>query len=406
MHPQHYALIKVFRIYALFLLGEDGEKIIYIGKTAGRRLSAVYSNHIHMKNTATEPFFGTEATERPSLHLLETLQTTTADAYRHVLCWIYLFQKKDYRVINHEKMQLQASHLHPQTLDILKTIPQEDLPELLMRTRLVRLQDADLPPSPPSKSEPTPDKNTQLSIRLTESEKARFNRFAEKLRRNQRETFLYLLESSTGNHREAIQSSRRAEKTIHKLKQKNSQLQKHLSQLEQQTAPEFQRIAILQKNHAFYCRGLSLYLQQCLPPPTEKTPLPSMHYKKFKRLLPDGLRYDYPSEVGFAIIRPEAILYGNHSAWFLVGLREDGSRCKLRMYPKASNMGIPIKSDYGMEGSLWFLGWQKAADGAMDLVFAIPLPPPMPQQTSVSVSSTMKKTPLDDQIANAATRRG
>ena len=63
MHPQHYTLIKDFRIYALFLLGEDGEKIIYIGKTAGRRLSAVYSNHIHMKNAATEPFFGSEAKE-------------------------------------------------------------------------------------------------------------------------------------------------------------------------------------------------------------------------------------------------------------------------------------------------------------------------------------------------------
>ena len=146
MHSQHYTLIKVFRIYALFLLGEDGEKIIYIGKTAGRRISAVYSNHIHGKNAATEPFFGTEATERPSLHLLETLQIATADAYRHVLCWINLFQQKGYRVINHEKMQLQASHLRPQALDILKMLPQEDLPELLMRTRLVRLQDADFRP--------------------------------------------------------------------------------------------------------------------------------------------------------------------------------------------------------------------------------------------------------------------
>ena len=106
------------------------------------------------------------------------------------------------------------------------------------------------------------------------------------------------------------------------------------------------------------------------------------------------------------MVQPEAILYGKHSAWFLVGLWEDGSYCKLRMYPKASNMGIPIKSDYGTEGSLWFLGWQKAADGAMDLVFAIPLLPPMPQQTSVLAASTPKKMTLDDQSANAATRRG
>ena len=33
-----------------------------------------------------------------------------------------------------------------QALDILKMLPQEDLPELLMRTRLVRLQDADFRP--------------------------------------------------------------------------------------------------------------------------------------------------------------------------------------------------------------------------------------------------------------------
>ena len=83
MNSKHYTELKSFRIYALVL---PSEEIAYIGKTSGKRLSAVFSNHVCGKVAATSPYFGKMPDQYPALHLLETIHTSTAEAYRHVLC--------------------------------------------------------------------------------------------------------------------------------------------------------------------------------------------------------------------------------------------------------------------------------------------------------------------------------
>lgn len=91
-------------------------------------------------------------------------------------------------------------------------------------------------------------------------------------------------------------------------------------------------------------------------------------------LLPDE-EYNYPEKEGFYLIRLEAILWGNHKSCFYAATCSDGNRYKFRYYTKDWFVGVPPRgSGYEEQDSLWLVGCKRAADGAMDLIAAMPFP--------------------------------
>ena len=105
----------------------------------------------------------------------------------------------------------------------------------------------------------------------------------------------------------------------------------------------------------------------------------------------------------------EAVLWGNslHRACFLIGIGEDGQRYKLRHYPKNNFFGIPfLDSPYARKGTWWHIGCQRAKDGSMDIVSALPVPTPGSSEIAETKNLTQsQKSALDDIIQNAANRR-
>jgi len=372
MTSKHYNDQKRFCVFALVL---PSEEIAYIGKTSGKRLSAVFSNHVCGKVAATSPYFGKMPDQYPALHLLETIHASTAEAYRHVLCWIHRFRSNGYQVINHSGSLKQASRLLPTTQDILQTLPKDELDVLLARTKLAHPTDAD--EKSVSMSKETAEKMERLSIRLSNHDKARFTQLSTKLHCGQRETFRFLLDIAAQKDREITQFARYIPKEIRGLEKENAHLKTKLSRLQNRIAPEFQRLSALQARQDFFQYGIRAYIQTYYPMPYSGTPLPTTSYKKFMRSLPPGNEYVYPDADGFLLFFPEALLYGTRPALFVVGVAQ-GKRYKLRIYDKPSNIGFSLKSPYGTIGSRWYLGFRRAKDNAMDLTIALPLPSDQP----------------------------
>lgn len=394
MNSKHYTVQKSFRVYALVL---PGEEIAYIGKTAGKRLSAVFSNHVCGKVAATSPYFGKTENQFPELHLLETIHTSTAEAYRHVLCWIHRFQSNGYQVINHSGSLAQASQLLPATQSILQTLPEDDLDVLLARTKLVHPTDADQKPA--SAQTDVAEKIERLNIRLSIHDKARFTQLSTQLHYGQRDAFRFLLDIAEQKDREITQFARYVQKDMRSLEKENAHLAKQLSRLQNRTSPEFQRLSALQAHQDFCQHGIREYIQTYYPMPSGGTPLPTTSYRKFMRSLPPGKEYLYPDEDGFLLFFPEALLYGTRTALFVVGSAQ-GKRYNLRIYNKPSNIGFSLKSPYGTIGSRWYLGFRRANDGAMDLTVALPLP--SEHESGIHCQNTAPLPSLDDLIQSAS----
>lgn len=394
MQANHYTGQKHFLVYALVL---PDETLVYIGKTAGKRLSAAYSQHIRGKIAATRDYFSKEEGCRPDLHLLEVIDTTAALAYRHVLCWIHRFQEADFQPLNHEGSLTQAARLLPETQRILDSFPHEEIQVLLSRTKLDRITAADAKSvSPPSHASRCV---TQLSLRLTETEKTAFTSFAKKMHCNQREAFLYFMEAAFEKQGDLLQVSHRSKKTIDALSKENEKLRRQNQRLRNHTSPEFQQIDNLRKQQALCKQGILDYFQNYVPNSSGASLLPTEIYRKFMRSVPPEKAYQYPPEVGFLEFFPEAILCGKHPVLFLVGTDPEGNRFKFRVYSKKTNIGLSLQSIYGTVGSHWYLGFQKSKDGAMDLTFALPI-----LHIDPGASATPKRNyvPLDDQIAAAS----
>ena len=166
MNSNHYEEKKEFRIYAILLRAE--ENYVYVGKTTGRRISAVYSRHTTGGVKATEGYF--DQGETLEFYLLEELQVTTSTAYKHIVAWCHIFQRAGYAGINHEKTLSQAENLLPETRAIVESHSQKPLEQILQCTRLENPASADKTVEKKTRFEVadhTPDESIQMNIRIS-----------------------------------------------------------------------------------------------------------------------------------------------------------------------------------------------------------------------------------------------
>ena len=357
-------------IYALI---HPSENWVYVGKTASPRLSATYSRHICGKVSATDGYF-TAFEDRPLLYLLETLFLTASEAYKHVLAWIHYLESEGYCSINHDRTTAQSESLKPDTLEILQCIRREPLSEILERTRVLKPTDADRSPdSPFIPGLPT----VQLNMRVNPHDKQLFTDFCTRQKVNQREAFSLLLDrlspdGGTPHTDELIKSLREKNQA---LEQANQRLQKRLSVATGVALPDS-----VQKDLSLLTQireGISQYVHLLNASHETGEPVVQTSYRRFVKSLPPNVSYPYPAEEGSLTLTVDAVLWGGslHKARFLVG-HDENNRYRLRYYPKKNFFGIHLdEKGFFIKGSRWFLLFQRAKDGAMDIAMALPIIP-------------------------------
>jgi len=404
MNPKHYSLKKSFKIYALIMSAE--ENFFFIGKTTSPRVSAAYSRHICGRIAATKGYFDLDD-GRPELYLLEELSLTTADAYKRVLAWINVFMANGYTSLNHFASQSQAKNPFQETAAFIEELTcMGPLSEILERTFVARPTDAD---SRPFRKLEGADEIIQMNVRMKKNDKARFSAFCKRLHLNQRKGFSLLLDSAEEKestlHLDALIGSYQDE--IRRLKAKQEALQSKLQTLTEDPKE------LLKKQMSFLKPGINEYLQLLLPEKNNHVPLAPVSYRQHKKS--NAAPCGYPSSEGFMVIKLEELFWGisRKRALFVVGTDSQGTRYRFRYYPSKDFLGFSLKdSPYAYSGSSWYVGYQRAADGAMNLMLAFPL---CAAEDFISALSDSKfqtvqdlalphLPPLDDQIIHAASK--
>lgn len=372
---RHHTESRRYRIYAL-VLGDE----VFVGSTSAARLSAVYSRHRTSSVAATRGIFDLE--QPPTMHVLEQLECTGSDAYRHTLAWIHRFEEEGYTSINHGRTAAAADLLYPQTEEILQNLPRQPIREILEQTRLEKPADGDIKPKKVGIFHTKPEKNVQMNLRMSPKDKAAFQRFAKEHHLRSREALGLLLDQAMGNdvHLRKIQAANAKELAA---------LRRSYEKAHSKT--DLRADAFL----SFLRPGLSDYLRQIIP---MGKPLPTMPYQRFRKQLPPGIHYDAPREEGFLLLKPEWILWGRKHSRFIVGRGEQGEFYRLRSYDRPLYAGLKVTTV-----GWWLVGCQRAADGAMEIAAAFPMPPLAAESKEEKPQAS--KQALNDLIHQAQSRK-
>lgn len=391
-------------IYLLLLDMNDEEPYYYVGKSFSCSVSKVYSRHLHGGFASTKDIFSVDS--RPNLYILQDRLLTGADAYRFIVAYHRFFEEQKLgESLNYDGTMWQAEFMKPETEKIYREISQESLPELLRRTYVARAVDADR--NRDAKEHQENKWVVQLNVGITADDKALFDTYCKQLGLGHKEGFGALLDAAcnkTDSHYESIISSKA--KKIEKLEQEIKRLEQKLALATGEALPK--REVWASEVFPLMLDGVKQYLQLLFPQRDVIQPVKSKSYKGFTRSrLPDE-ECIYPEKEGFHLIRLEAVLWGNHKSCFYAGTCLDGKHYKFRYYSKAWFLGVPPRgSGYEEQDSLWLLGCKRAADGAMDLIAAFPLPSArIIDSTPKSIQSEkMQKPTLAEKLASIEERR-
>lgn len=315
----------------------------------------------------------------PTLHILESLECTGAEAYRHVLVWVHLLESAGYRSINQAGTLAASDDLHPQTEAIYQSLPKESAKEILDRTQLKKPSDGNLKPEKPGIFQNKPEKKVQMNLWLSYQDKRDFRQFCKKHKLRSRDALGLLLDQAAGNdaHLRQIQAAHQKE-----LADLRRSFQKQISAKTEERAVDF--LTFLQP-------GLANYLRWIRPAGES---LSSMPYKRFQRQNP-GISLAYPVEEGFLLLDVQIVLWGRRRSKFIVGRGEHGENLQLRYYQRPLYAGLEVNT-----AGLWYIGCRKASDGAMEVVAAFPVPP-MPESPQNEPEPQTRKPGLEDLIRSA-----
>lgn len=390
---------------------------VYVGKTSAVHFSKVYWRHINGKIEATESYF--DAENKPCAHMLSEHTLTTADAYKHIIAYVHLFQKAGYFCLNYNGTLHHAAHPMPETLEIIHALEREPLDDLLARTKLKKHTDADRKIAK-TKEQPadinfqsnasteTSKAPIQMNVRIKPEDKIQFDNYRKQLNLNQQEAFSLLLDQIDNRQYEDLLTKK--DNQIQKLKKENEKLKKKLSR-EEISIPQPE-----QKARAFlsFAKDGITYYESLLPLPSNVPPLPRHSYRFFTKKVLTGLPYRYPEKDGYTVLNLEKILWSNgrNRACFLLGTDENGHRIRLRYYPKEYHLMCSfLRSKQAFLNARWLVGYQLAKDQAMEVVFAIPLPSKVfsqtpNQSTDITIHHPEKhQSSLQDLITQAYRKR-
>lgn len=309
-----------------------------------------------------------------------------------MLAWIHLLEQAGYCSINHMATAVSSELLYPTTEAILKELPEEPVDQILARTYVEKPAQANWKQEKEAPIFHKKEKHVQMNLRMTAKDKKVFDRFCRKYRLKAREAMGLLLDQITGEdtHLKQLLSIRKD------LREENKKLKDQLA-VWSGKEPSLQE----QRSEAylhFLQPGLAEYMQRLFPNGEENT-LQTIPYKRFRKQT--SIRYEYPKEEGFLLLTAEVSLWGRNRSRFVMGRGENGEYLKLRYYSKPLYAGKFIWDYPG--GTRWLVGCRQAADGALEIAAAFPLPS-APEKTAAPVQPE-RRLPLEDQIRKAEEKR-
>ena len=360
---------KETKVFALIL-----DDYVYVGRTKAKKVSAICYSHARGERDTTWYHFG-DRYQDPELYILDHVTAHSSVTYRHVVAWVHVFQEAGYHVLNLGNVLDDAADLHPETAAIVDEILTIPLAEHLARGYCAKYKDADSPPALPTPQVHTPPAyeraTAKLTIRLSEAEKRKFDEVAQALHLTHRETLQYLLQFTPVEDRFLDLMLQNHEK-------QRDQQKKRIADLENIVSAQREKLSQLTESRKKYVamvqQGLSKFIRLFDPASTYPLKLNVEQYHRYMRTCETN--FTYPESEDVALIRPVAILQsqGRTPALFILGVTVSGQCIKLRYYDKPQYVGLfPGNDIFGLRGSVWLMGWQKAEENVMQLMFALPV---------------------------------
>ena len=391
MKKEFYKEIKHHYIYAIMDLIEE---CVFVGKTCAKDPRSKYRAHLRGEIQMTKDDFEQGETEGVlSFRVLESLDCTEAEAYKHLLAWGHFFEENGCALIMAPKSAAACDDFLPETEEIYKKVCALVTLEEVWRRRVPIEKEVEQIQEYPLK---------QMNIRLREDVMSWFRDFCQEEHLTQSEGLHQLLLA-----RQEQLKSRQEDMFVRELRRKNREIQKlkaennRLKQLktDKGDAARKQRDCWIEMIRQM----LAILFADKKGGDVLREPIPEYRYFKAKRSL--ALRdYLYPKSSGSCIIILEMFVRGDgkHAPLFIFGHTPEGEKMKLRWYPKPEQVGIYPRSDrYAYEGAEWLVGYIEAKDGAMDLLAVVPLDKFKIDATQVDA----EKSSLDMVIEKAAKRR-
>lgn len=360
-----------------------GDNWVYIGKNSSTQgISSPYYRHLGGKASATQD--AVQATGKPGFHLLQVGTWEAYEVYRLILAYARVFQDAGYRVLNCPRTLERAYDLKPETQQLLNEIQREPLALTLARTRVCNVAAANRVyakhfPQPEAAKKPVKKpkaKRQSITVSATEEEKNRFRNFAEEMHMTHRQAFQYLI--ATTDRPEFVQETdafvrnliQEHEDKLHIAAARNQALQERM---EIARINNRDRVERKDERAKVIREGVRTFLRHMESnyPPSDEGPAIG-RFRDFA----DREEYQFPEAPGAFVFRPLQYFRskGSRPAIFVIGLGANGEKLKLRVYKKDTFVGIGFFNPrFFHPGSLWVVGVERARDGAMDLIFGIPL---------------------------------
>lgn len=368
-----------YRIYAIIAVDKA-----YVGKTTAQRLEPILWRHQRGDIAHTRDHYK-RGISNPRIVVLEEILSDVHTAYRHTIAFIRLFADCGFKILNSPGMIEDSMDIHALTQAIL-----DDLSHIPLTVRIS--QEADVTEVPPPEStgtgNPPPRKHApprqkpataKLAIHLSPAEKERFIELTRATGVTQRQCLMLMIENArnddllnpdwTANEYVSLMLSVYKEE-IAKLEE---QVQKLEAELHAQDAEDRKRNrkrgTSLQQSICDYFA----YYKSALPGSSH---LPQGLYSDYLSSTPPGQRHKYPSTEDTFIFCPHAILLGKSrfAPLFIIGQDSYHQEILLRYYPKQHWLGLRFSDQtFGRQHSQWLVRCERAKDGAMDVVFSLPL---------------------------------
>lgn len=375
MNSEHYTVVKHHYIYLIY---HEITRAAFVGKTCNKNPYAVFTAHLRGERASTREDFGCDPDFQDLIDfcILETLDCTASDAYRHVVAWCRFFEDAKFELIVPRKTAMYSRVLQPETQVIYDTVCAPfSVEEILNREVTLEGETAYAPSPSPLDYNDDSDCNSalfQLNIRVTYEVSEGFRRFCKRMGLTQSDGLRLLLLSQQEKCPRIVAHSYQEDMlakddAISKLKEELRKVKEKLAALPKPKDEEKARSTVIR-------RAVKQALRSQEPNPY-LTPLLPIGFNKAKRVI-DFSSYSYPGEEGACFLFLDALVYGRgrRPALFILGHATDGSLIKLRYYPKKEFVGIAptAKSPFYCKGSFWSVGYVLANDGAYDLYAAIP----------------------------------
>lgn len=353
----------------------------FLIRTRSMRPSTVIRRHLRGEYSLTRAYFAKEGIRRPIAYLLAILDMPYYDSYQYLLAYICVLRDAGYTLVNHPNTLVNAKNLYPATKEICDYLQREPIGTLLRNTELQKYTDADFGPQM-EKQKAKIRKDHKLTIRVTKADKDRFDAYAKSLNLSQGDTLSVLLTKNENQFDDWINwdSDRYVGLVLQNARDKTKLMKAHLDGKQRTWGRERKqyqaRIETLKKRIELIRKVLweyySYYKSSCRIPLEIETG----DYRQYTDNLAEGCKYEYPSENGWCLMRPVAVLYGSARTpvQFVLGTTTDGRDIKLRIYHKDYFAGLSLTNEtYGLRSSTWLVAWERANDGAMDLIMALPM---------------------------------